>query len=330
MIAESEFTIRGHGVHTAYIETTNALRRRSEIDVEVNTQRPADIVHIQSVGLYALQCIRRAGTAKKVIAGHLVPASFIGSLRLAKFWSPVARAYLRWFYNKADLVLAVSEETADELIEMGVKNVDLLFNGIDTKQYKTSATVRRQARQKLGLKTDDMVVISNGQIQPRKRFDLFIDLARAMPEVKFFWVGGIPFKGLGAQYEKMTTLMRRAPKNVVITGVVELGEVKKYYQAADIFIMPSDQETFGLSILEAAASGLPILLRDLDSYKKIFSQEAVVAKDDVEFEQKLRQLIEDPKMRRKYSALSNTIAQRFDSKQQAEDLVGFYRKLLKR
>lgn len=327
MIAESEFTVRGHGVHTAYVEITNALRQQPDVDVKVNTWRPADIVHSHSPGPYAISCLRKAGQAKKVISGHVVPASLIGSLRLANLWSPIARSYLRWYYNKADLVLAVSEETVDGLIKMGVENVKLLHNGIDINQYKTSAADRRQTRQALGVKTDDVVVVSNGQVQPRKRFDLFIDLARAIPEVKFFWVGGIP--RLGAQYRKMKSLVHQAPENVTITGVIELEDVKKYYQAADIFIMPSVQETFGLAILEAAAAGLPLLIRDIPDYQNTFSSGAMLAKNDKEFEQKLRRLVADPKLRRKYANLAKVVAKRFDSKKQAKDLIKYYEKLLK-
>jgi 1,2-diacylglycerol-3-alpha-glucose alpha-1,2-galactosyltransferase len=327
MIAESEFTVRGHGVHTAYVEITNALRQQPNIDVKVNTRRSADIVHSHSPGPYAISCLHKAGQAKKVISGHVVPASLIGSLRLANLWSPIARSYLRWYYNKADLVLAVSEETVDGLSKMGVENVKLLHNGIDIEQYKISASDRRQVRQALGIEPDDIVVVGNGQVQPRKRFDLFIDLACAIPEVKFFWVGGIP--RLGAQYRKMKSLVRQAPKNVTVTGVIELEDVKKYYQAADIFIMPSVQETFGLAILEAAAAGLPLLIRDIPDYQNTFSSGAMLAKNDEEFEQKLRQLATDSKLRRKYAALAKTIAQRFDSKKQAKDLVKYYQQLLK-
>ena len=51
MISESEFTVQGHGVHTAYKEITDALRKKKDVDIEVNTDRPADIIHIQTMGL---------------------------------------------------------------------------------------------------------------------------------------------------------------------------------------------------------------------------------------------------------------------------------------
>ncbi|OYW83962.1 hypothetical protein B7Z17_04845, partial [Candidatus Saccharibacteria bacterium 32-49-10] len=50
--SESEFSVQGHGVHTAYVETVRALRKRSDVEVLVNSKEPADIRHIHTVGWY--------------------------------------------------------------------------------------------------------------------------------------------------------------------------------------------------------------------------------------------------------------------------------------
>ena len=59
MISESEFTVQGHGVHTAFVEMTNALKDRDDIDIAVNKARlDADIVHAQTTGLYSMKNTR--------------------------------------------------------------------------------------------------------------------------------------------------------------------------------------------------------------------------------------------------------------------------------
>ena len=81
MISESEFTVQGHGVHTAFVEMTNALKDRDDIDIAVNKARlDADIVHAQTTGLYSMKKMRQSG-GKKVVSAHVVPASFIGSIK---------------------------------------------------------------------------------------------------------------------------------------------------------------------------------------------------------------------------------------------------------
>src|SRR4051812_11267770 len=83
MISETTFTVRGHGVHTAFVEMTKGLSERPEVDVKVNTFRKAQITHIQTIGPYsALQLVW--GKSKKVISVHVIPDSFIGSIKGAK------------------------------------------------------------------------------------------------------------------------------------------------------------------------------------------------------------------------------------------------------
>lgn len=329
MISESEFTVQGHGVHTAYKEITGALERRQDVDVAVNTNRPADIVHVQTVGMYALGRLFRRNAKKRVISAHLVPDSFIGSLRAAEYWRPIGKLWLRFFYKRADLVLACSGMVRDELVnEMKIPHVAVLYNTIDMSRYRSTASERQAARRALGLKKTDFVIIGNGQVQPRKRFDTFIAMARAMPDATFFWVGGIPFKHLGAAYEKMQKLVNTVPANVTVTGVIPLEEVRQYYLAADVFVLPATQENHPMCVLEAAGAGLPIILRDIPQYDDTFRGAALMASEDEEFVALAQRLRSDAAFRKEACRGSAVIAQRFDSATGAEQVTAFYRQLL--
>lgn len=328
MISESEFTVQGHGVHTAYKEIADALRKRKDIDIEVNSKRPADIIHIQTMGLYSFRhLIRRGG--KKVVSAHIVPDSFIGSIKGAKYWKPLGKMWLKFFYKKADLVLACSGMVADELInDMNVPKTKVLYNTIDMSKYRHSATEKKLARKKLGLKDNDFVVMGNGQVQPRKRLDILIKAAKKMPDVKFFWVGGIPFKNLGADYHAMQNMIKSAPDNLTVTGVIPLEAVKDYYVAADLFVLPAMQENHPMCVLEAAGAGLPIILRDIPQYDDTFKGDAVMAKTDDEFLDLIDLLRKDKKAYSKACLGAEKIAKRFDSSAGAERLVEFYRSLI--
>jgi 1,2-diacylglycerol-3-alpha-glucose alpha-1,2-galactosyltransferase len=107
-VSESEFTVQGHGVHTAYKELTNALKKRDDVEVVVNQYTQTDITHIHTVGLYSLRHLLFS-PSKKVVSAHIVPESLVGSLVGVKLWLPLAKLYLRWFYNRADLLFAVSD-----------------------------------------------------------------------------------------------------------------------------------------------------------------------------------------------------------------------------
>ena len=328
MISESEFTVQGHGVHTAFKELTRALSLRDDVDIEVNTNRTADIVHIQTIGPYSfMKLLSRNG--KKVVSAHVVPDSFIGSLKGAKYWRPIGRWWLKTFYGKADLVLACSGMVRDELRDdMGLTNVDLLYNTVNMDQYKITADDRKQARKRLNLRSDDFVVVGNGQVQPRKRLDTFISIAKSMPDARFFWVGGIPFKQLGAEASKMQHLMDNLPDNVTVTGVITLEEVKKYYQAADVFILPATQENHPMCVLEAAGASLPIVLRDIPQYNDTFRGHALMASTDEEFIEIVKKLRSDKDFYAKAQSGAKEIAKKFDSRTGAERVVEFYRSLI--
>ena len=329
MISESEFTVQGHGVHTAYKEITEALGKREDIDIAVNNDRSADITHIQTVGLYALRRLLRS-QGVKVVSAHLVPDSFIGSLRAAEYWKPLGRLWLRFFYGRADLVLACSGMVYDELVnDMKLKNVAILYNTIQMKRYASTLKERKAARAKLGIAEDAFVVIGNGQVQPRKRLDTFAAMARSMPDARFFWVGGIPFKHLGAEYPAMQKVIGATEKNCVVTGVIPLKDVRTYYLAADVFVLPAIQENHPMCVLEAAGAGLPIILRDIPQYDDTFRGNVLLAKTDTDFINHLKELRENSQLRAQYIRLSAHIAKRFDSSTGADQLVEFYHSLLK-
>ena len=328
MISESEFTVKGHGVHTAYVEMTEALKKRDDVDVEVNVAREnADIMHIQTIGLFSLAKMRKT-KAKIVISAHIVSESLVGSLRGAKFWRGLAELYLRWFYNKADLVIAVSDETKMVLEKSGIRRpIAVINNMIDTSRYAIKSTNLDKLKNDLKIADGEFVVMGNGQVQPRKRVDIFIELARKIPDMKFIWLGGIPFKGLAAEYEKMKRVMSSAPSNVIFTGVVPLESVRDYFQIADAFIMPSDQETFGLAIVEAAASGLPVVLRNIPDYDNTFRSDAIMC-DEQDFEKALRRLRSDDDYRDQSIRSASNLASRYDSATVCQKLVDAYKSLL--
>lgn len=329
IISETEFSVKGHGVHTAYVEMRDALAKHPEIELFINDKKAkTDIIHIHTMGPYSLRFLRKKH-GKKVISGHLVPDSFVGSLKGATTFKSLVKKYMRTFYNQADLILGVSDYTKNELLKLGVKKpIELLYNSIDTAKYLSSPAKKQAARKKLNIATDKFVVIGAGQVQPRKRVDIYSEMAQALPEVEFIWVGGIPFGAIAADNTSMAKLMKNHPENLRFTNTIPLEEVVDYYHAADAFVFPSLQETFGLVIVEAAASGLPIVLRDIDDYKTTFANSALLAKNDTDFLKIVKKLQSNEALRAEYVKKAANIAQRFDVKTATDQLVNFYRQLL--
>lgn len=318
----------GQGVHSAFLDTVRQLKGYTEADVASNSGRRADIVHLHTIGPYALLQALTRGRAGLVVTAHVTPDSFVGSLVGAKYWYGAAKMYLRWFYNLADAVLAVSGETMAEVKKMGVtKPVYLVPNTIVSADFAGSAEKRMQARKQLRLDGAKFVVLGVGQVQPRKAIGTFTDVARKLPELQFVWVGGMQFKGLAASNAEMQHLMDEPPVNLRFPGIVDRSEAVAWYRAADLFFLPSLQETFGLVIVEAAAAGLPVLLRDLPQYRETFSG-GYESGDEADFSQIIEKFTTDHAYYERWKVAATRIAQRYDAKEGAKRLMEVYDQVL--
>lgn len=331
MASESDISVQGHGVHTAYVELATALERRDDVTLVrggYGEKVECDVYHLHTMGTSMWRKILDPG-AKKVVSAHVIPDSLIGSIRLARYWRPVARRYMQWFYGRADKVLAVSGTVARALedeLRVPADKVEVLHNTIDMRAYRTTPDDRSAARRHLQIAEGAFVVVGVGQVQPRKRIDVFERLAREHPDVLFVWVGGIPFKHLGAEYGAMRRLMEGAPDNLLFPGVVPHPDVRRYLQAADVFCLPAEQENHPMCILEAAGVGLPIVARDLPEYDDTFGDD-VFRCDDGTFGDAVALLRDDPSEHARWLGGSARIAERFDSTAAADRLVGIYREL---
>jgi len=328
LVSETVDGCKGHGVHTAFVQTQNALINAG-IEVRVNSNERCDIVHIETMGLSSLRQLMRA-RERAVVTAHIVPESLVGSFVLAPLWLPIGAAYMRAFYSLADEVLAVSPEVEDGLHRMKLKvPVRVVPNAVDVARFRPQDGWREEMRRSAGIAEDAFVVICAGQIQPRKGIDVFIDTARAMPDVTFVWVGGMPFRRLTDHYRHMVDAVAKAPSNCHFVGDVAYSEMPKWYASADCLFFPSMQETFGLAIVEAAAAGLPLVLRDIRTYRPLFG-DTYLAADDATFADAIALLRDDAAERARYADLSCALASRFDTSRLAENLIRVYDDVLAR
>jgi 1,2-diacylglycerol-3-alpha-glucose alpha-1,2-galactosyltransferase len=264
------------------------------------------------------------------VSAHVVPASLVGSIVGTRYWLFLARWYMQWFYNRADKVLAVSEMVAKTLydeLHVPKDKIEVFYNAIDMKRYDFSVGDKKEARSRLKLLPEAFVVLGIGQVQPRKRLDIFVKMAMELPDVNFIWIGGIPFKQLGSDYDKMKKLMKSAPKNLKLTGIIPHEEVRRYLAVADAFCLPAEQENHPMCVLEAAGAGLPIILRDIPEYDDTFAGDVIRCNDE-DFTAAIVKLRDDSAAYKAQQQKTKAIAQRFDSSAAAERLVKLYRQLV--
>ena len=184
---------------------------------------------------------------------------------------------------------------------------------------------KKEIRKKYNLKENDFVVIGAGQVQTRKGVLDFIDVAKKMPDVKFLWAGGFSFGHMTDGYEELKKIMDNPPENVQFLGIVPRSEMNNLYNISNVLFVPSYNELFPMTILEAMSSGTPLLLRNLDLYEDILFKKYLSADNNDDFVKALDLLKNNSKEYEKAKENSREIS-KFYSK---EHVLEMWKKLYK-
>jgi phosphatidylinositol alpha 1,6-mannosyltransferase len=209
-----------------------------------------DIVHLAGPVLLGAQALQVARLLDVPVAGHYqtnLPryASHYGAPWLA----PLAWAYLVALHNRCARTYVPTQQVAAEVRSHGMRRVQVLPRGVDAAAFRPS--LRSEAvRRGWGAGPDDLVFLYAGRVAAEKNLAKLNELARAVPGARIVIVGDGPFRPA-----LESTLGDRAS----FTGFLRGEALAAAYASADIFAFPSRTETFGLVLLEAMASGLPVL-----------------------------------------------------------------------
>lgn len=166
--------------------------------------------------------------------------------------------------RKAEAIVAPTEKVEHVLRDYGIRNpIHVIPSGIALEQHKERITAqeRKERRKALGIPEDHTVLLNLGRLGTEKNLSELVELfAIALthnPKLTLLIVGDGPAR---SELEALADRLGIG-KNVVFTGMVEPSQVHKYYQLGDIFVSASTSETQGLTYIEAAANGLPMLCR---------------------------------------------------------------------
>lgn len=324
VFSESVYTVKGHGVHSVFEDNCLALRMFTDAKITNKARGRADVVHLHTVGPLSMLLMKIAAP-RSVVTAHIASDSLVGSLVGGRRFSGQVKRYLTWFYNRADIVIALSDYQRKHLRTMGVTSKTVVVPNA-APGVSASSPTKQAVRKRLGLEADQQVVLSVGQIQPRKGLDDFYECAARMPEVTFIWVGGFPFSLITAKYAKMLRMMKRRPENVLHTGQLKRAQVQAYYIAADVYFHPSHHELGPVAVLEAAAHGLPLLLRDLECYRDAL-RGSYCAGTSTSFSSVLSAVLSDSGLYEGLSEGAKRLARRLSSQQVATDLYSTYQSL---
>ena len=177
-----------------------------------------------------------------------------GTLRAMK----LTRAYVRKLYNRFQATLVPSERLADLLSEWGVHNVRPVRLGVNTKVFNPAPDDAPATRQSLGVEADQKLLLYVGRLAKEKNTQTLFrafELLRMPDRNKFHLL----IIGDGPQRNRVQKIRQRVGNISWISYCTDSADLARYYRAADLFVHPGVQETFGLVALESQACGTPVV-----------------------------------------------------------------------
>lgn len=328
VISETQFIMKATGVHTAFINHIQLLKKKDDVEVVVNNEGTGDVFHGHTYGIYYIWKGRNY-KGRRVFTAHVIPDSIKGSLPAWWLFMPFIKLGLKIVYSYADVCIAISPMVKQAIINTGAKTkIVSIYNPIHEETWKRTDENRKNGRQRLGLTANEFVVLGVGQLEGRKGVDDFLDIAKAIPEVKFVWAGGRPFGGLTEGIKRINVKFQDAGNNVINAGQIDLDDMPLIYAAADLMLFTSYQENCPLAPIEAAACGMPVIYRDIEEYRSLYENPYIKAASIQEFIIITKKMIYEKEFYSKGLKISKQILKQFNEDIIRKKLLDTYRALL--
>ncbi|MEV0776648.1 glycosyltransferase [Streptomyces sp. NPDC050428] len=219
--------------------------------------------HLYRACVYGRLAARLAGVRTVVATEHSLGAHQIEGRPL----TAGARALYLGSERLGTATVAVSTTVANRLRRWGVHRdrIHVVPNGIDVPRFAYDETARQKTRAELGLPADAFVVGGVGRLSAGKRFDTLVRAVAALPGARLLLVGEGPerdrlgslARALGAADRVLTYGACEDPPP--IPGIDSGPDLPSLLAAMDVFVSPSEDEAFGLAVVEGLAAGLPVL-----------------------------------------------------------------------
>jgi glycosyltransferase involved in cell wall biosynthesis len=247
------------------------------------------------IGLTALLAAKLLNLQTSAIY-HTDFPQYIRILTEDSFLESVAWGFMHWFYGQVDTVFVNSEEYRQSWIKRGFEpnKLKILPRGLDVDLFTPQRRDENFWRKFQPL-NGEVRLLYVGRVSKEKDLDVLANAYRKLRDerlpVKLFVVGDGPYAQVLAQ---------NLPE-ACFTGTLRGQELATAYASSDVFVFPSTTDTFGNVIIEAQASGVPVVVSDSGGPKELVQNEAngfVTKSHDVEdFTAAVRRLVQDRQLR---------------------------------
>jgi phosphatidylinositol alpha 1,6-mannosyltransferase len=242
-----------------------------------------------------------------------------GAFRWGSLGEAAAWRWLRAIHNGADRTLAPSTHSATALHGHGIERVWLWRRGVDTVRFDPrhrSAAVRRALAP-----NNEVVVGYVGRLALEKRVDLLAPIAHR-PGVRLVIIGGGPAE----------PVLRKALPGALFLGPRQGAQLARLYASLDVFVHSGPYETFGQTVQEAAASGVPVVAPaaggPVDLVQDGVTGYLVTPLSAPAIDEAVGELVGSARLRREFGAAAREMVLTRSWSAVGDELIGHYRAIL--
>lgn len=303
-----------------------SLGLTSSVRAELEAFEPT-LLQISTPDLLGFQALRFGRDANIPVAGtyHTHFASYLKYYHL-DLLEPVVWRYLRHFYQRCDHVYVPTTTMREVLRDHGIEEgLRLWQRGIDVDRFNPghrSASWRRQH----GIDEDEVVVAFVSRLVWEKGLDTYARVIERLERQD------VPHRSLIVGDGPARDELEARLPNTTFTGFLRGETLSRAYASADVFLFPSDTETFGKVTLEAMASGLPTVCADAAGSRDLVAEGTtgfLCPPDDPDaFTDCVRRLVLDASRRKSMGTAAYERAQDFARDRIHARLVQHYEELL--
>lgn len=296
-----------------------------------------DVIHNQTAEMIAIAAQRYAKkyNVPMVSTGHAYPDNITSQMKLFKPikrpLDAMLRAYMASFLKHSEYATMPTELAIDDLVPKNRKRFDVtveaLSNGVDLSQF-APGKADKAVLAKYGLKSGVPRVLYVGRVDPEKSISnvvrAFAGVLRKVPEAELVITGD------GTDRQRLVELSEELgiEDKVKFIGRVMPPDIVEVYRGATVFATASETETQGIVLIEAAATGLPLVAVDAGAVREICQDKknGVLCEpcDVVSMTKALVKILSDKELWKKYSKAGLEIAQKHDLNRTLARFVEIY------
>ena len=236
----------------------------------------------------------------------------------------------------ADAIIVSTEEEKQDAVRLydaHPQKIKVIPAGVNLDTFKP--VNQSIARQRVGIH-EKQVILYVGRIEPLKGIDVLLEAAALLDgsdEIRVLIVGGSPGNDSELDRLKALTTELGIESMVTFTGAIKQNKLPDYYSAADVFVLPSHSESFGLAALEAMACGAPVVVSRVGGLKTFIDNGEtgylVPWRCPEPFVQRLEMLLANPLLREAMGRAARAKALQMGWGHTADRMLGFYSSLLR-